>query len=185
MTNHVDGRVIIITGAAGGFGRLVASKTAALGARVVAVDVNETELKSTVESITREGGEAEGVVADVTSRKQMTEAAKRAVTRFGAIDVMVNNAGVMPLALYSDHAVAADAWDRCIDINFRGVLNGIIAVHDQIGGGRLIFTIHVHHLVSAVGGIGHQHLQIEAFQRWQPARDCEGELARKGAAWLR
>ena len=45
---------------------------------------------------------------------------------------MVNNAGTMPLAFFADHARAADAWDRCIDINFRGVLNGIMAVHDQM-----------------------------------------------------
>jgi NADP-dependent 3-hydroxy acid dehydrogenase YdfG len=45
---------------------------------------------------------------------------------------MVNNAGVMPLALYSDHAEAAEAWDRCIDINFKGVLHGISCVHDQM-----------------------------------------------------
>ena len=43
-----------------------------------------------------------------------------------------NNAGVMPLAFYADHAEAADAWERCIDINFKGVLNGIMAVHDQM-----------------------------------------------------
>jgi NAD(P)-dependent dehydrogenase (short-subunit alcohol dehydrogenase family) len=45
---------------------------------------------------------------------------------------MVNNAGVMPLAFYADHAVAADAWDRCIDVNLKGVLHGIIAVHDAM-----------------------------------------------------
>ncbi len=132
VTNHVDGRVIVITGAAGGFGRLVAERVAALGGRVVAADVNEPELKRTIDSIAGQGGSALAVVADVTDRRQMTHLAARAVERFGAIDVMVNNAGVMPLALYADHAVAADAWDRCIDINFKGVLHGIIAVHDQM-----------------------------------------------------
>jgi NADP-dependent 3-hydroxy acid dehydrogenase YdfG len=56
----------------------------------------------------------------------------QAVERWGAVDVLVNNAGVMPLAFFSDHAVAADAWDRCIDINVKGVLNGICAVYDQM-----------------------------------------------------
>jgi len=132
MANHIDGRVIVITGAAGGFGRLVAMRVAALGAKVVAADVNEPELKITIDSIAGRGGSAEAVVTDVTSRSQMAGLAARAVERFGAIDVMVNNAGVMPLALYSDHVAAADAWDRCIDINFKGVLHGIIAVHDQM-----------------------------------------------------
>jgi len=66
MSNHVDGKVIIITGAAGGFGRLVSQKTAALGARVVASDVNEAELKITVDSVLAAGGQIEPVVADVT-----------------------------------------------------------------------------------------------------------------------
>ena len=132
MSNHVDGRVIIITGAAGGFGRLVAQKTAALGARVVASDVNEAELAIMVGTIIANGGRIEAVVADVTDRVEMTNLAARAVDRFGAIDVMVNNAGVMPLAFYADHAEAASAWDRCIDINLKGVLHGIIAVHDQM-----------------------------------------------------
>jgi NADP-dependent 3-hydroxy acid dehydrogenase YdfG len=132
MANHIDGKVIVITGAAGGFGRLVAQKTAALGARVVAADLDEAELDATCASITSEGGSAEPVRADVTVRSDMDALAARAVERFGAIDVMVNNAGVMPLAFYADHADAADAWDRCIDVNLKGVLHGIIAVHDQM-----------------------------------------------------
>ncbi len=132
MANHIDGRVIIITGAAGGFGRLVAQKTAALGARVIAVDVNAQELEVTRASISDAGGEVDVVVADVRELEQMKGVAARAIERFGAIDVLVNNAGVMPLALYADHAAAAEPWDRCIDVNFKGVLHGIIAVHDQM-----------------------------------------------------
>ena len=132
MSNHVDGKVIIITGAASGFGRLVAQKTAALGAQVVVSDVNNAELEATAASITASGGQAECVVADVTRREQMAHLAERATERFGAIDVMINNAGVMPLAFFADHAEAAEAWDRCIDINLKGVLHGISAVHDQM-----------------------------------------------------
>jgi len=132
MASHIDGKTIVITGAAGGFGRLVACKTASLGARVVASDVDEAGLRETVDAVAKEGGSAEGVAADVTSLEQMMQLARRAVDRFGAIDVMVNNAGVMPLAFYADHAAAAEAWDRCIDINLKGVLHGIIAVHDQM-----------------------------------------------------
>jgi len=132
VANHVEGKVIIITGAAGGFGRLVAQKTAALGASVVAADIDEAELKATCDSITAAKGTAEAVRADVTNRTDMHALAQHAIDRFGAIDVMVNNAGVMPLALYADHAEAAEAWDRCIDINLKGVLHGIICVHDQM-----------------------------------------------------
>ena len=141
MANHVDGKVIVITGAAGGFGRLVAQKTAALGAHVVASDVNQAELDVTVNSILETGGSARGVVADVVSRSEMSGLAKTAVEYFGSLDVMVNNAGVMPLAFYSDHHESADAWDRCIDINLKGVLHGISAVYDQMiaqGRGQII-----------------------------------------------
>ena len=132
MTNYVEGKVIVITGAASGFGRLVAQKTAALGERVVAVDRTATELAIVTDEIGATGGEAEKVVADVTDREAMKLMALRALERFDGIDVMVNNAGVMPLAFYADHAVAADAWDRCIDINIKGVVNGIVAVYDTM-----------------------------------------------------
>jgi len=110
MSNHVEGKVVVITGAAGGFGRLVAQKAAALGARVVAADVKQAELKATVESIVGNDGEAHAVIADVTDRSQMASLAAEAILTYGAIDVMVNNAGVMPLAFYADHAKAAEPW---------------------------------------------------------------------------
>ena len=132
MPNYLQGKVIVITGAGGGFGRLVAEKTTARGSRVVAADVDEVALAEAAASITAAGGTIEMVQTDVTDRTQMAALAARAVDRFGAIDVIVNNAGVMPLAFYADHAAAAEAWDRCIDINLKGVLNGICCVHDQM-----------------------------------------------------
>ncbi len=124
--NHIEGRTIIITGAASGFGRLVAEKTAALGANVGACDVDATGLSELA------GERIETGVVDVTDLQAMCAFAERVVERFGAVDVMINNAGTMPLAFYADHRAAAAAWDRCIDINFKGVLHGIIAVHDQM-----------------------------------------------------
>ena len=159
MANHVEGKVIIITGAAGGFGRVVAQKAAALGARVVASDVLASDLEATVASIVEAGGEAEACVADVTNRSQMAALASRAVERFGAIDVIVNNAGVMPLAFFADHAEAAEAWDRCIDINLKGVLHGINCVHDQMieqGRGHVVnvSSIYGNYPVSGAGVYG-------------------------------
>lgn len=130
--SHLAGRVVVVTGAASGFGRLVSLKVAARGARVVASDVNEEGLAETVAAIAQHGGDAIAVRADVTDRASMTALAVRAVEAYGAIDVMLNNAGVMPLAFFADHERAAEAWDRCIDINLKGVLHGIIAVHDQM-----------------------------------------------------
>jgi NADP-dependent 3-hydroxy acid dehydrogenase YdfG len=137
MPNHVKDKVIIVTGAAGGFGRLVSEKTAALGGKLVCADLDSEQLEAVTATIVGAGGVAEGVVADVTQFDQMAALAQRAMQRFGRIDVLVNNAGIMPLAFYADHAQARAAWNRCIDINIKGVLNGILAVHDvMIAQGR-------------------------------------------------
>ncbi len=130
--NHLEKKVIVVTGAAGGFGRIVSEKAAARGAKLVCADINESELNTTVANITSGNGAATAKVTDVTDLAQMKALAAHAVEQFGRIDVMVNNAGVMPLAFYADHENAAEAWSRCIDINFKGVLNGISAVYDQM-----------------------------------------------------
>jgi NADP-dependent 3-hydroxy acid dehydrogenase YdfG len=129
---HLTDKVIAITGGAGGFGRLVATKAAARGARVVIADIDAAAIGAVVDEITAAGGTATGSVADVRDLAAMRALAAHAVEAHGAIDIMINNAGVMPLAYYADHERAADAWDRCIDINIKGVLNGTIAVYDQM-----------------------------------------------------
>ncbi len=129
---HVQGKVVLVTGAGGGFGRLVSQKTAALGASVVATDVDEAGLEQTVDLISASGGKVTGMRADVTVKSDLDEAVRRAVDTFGTVDVLVNNAGIMPLAFFADHAQAWEAWDRAIDINVKGIVHGIAAVHDQM-----------------------------------------------------
>ena len=139
--SHIQGRVIAITGAGGGFGRLVASKAAERGGLIAACDINGDELEQTVEAITAAGGSALAVKGDVTQAGDMAALVAAAVERYGCLDVMVNNAGTMPLAYFADHANALDAWHRCIDINLKGVLNGITAAYDQMisqGRGHII-----------------------------------------------
>lgn len=130
--NYVDGKVILITGAGGGFGRILAQMTASLGARVIATDVNGDAAKETADSVIAAGGQALSYGVDVTRRADLDAAVRGGIEHWGAVDVLVNNAGVMPLAFYSDHVAAAEAWDRSIDINIKGVLNGICAVYDQM-----------------------------------------------------
>ncbi|MFO1199887.1 MAG: SDR family NAD(P)-dependent oxidoreductase [Burkholderiaceae bacterium] len=132
--DHVEDKVVIVTGAGSrtGFGSRVSAMLAARGARVVCSDVDEAALRETVAGIAAQGGEALALKADVTSIDDMKTLAATAVARFGRIDVIVNNAGVMPLAFFADHAAALAAWHRCIDVNFKGVLNGMVAVYDQM-----------------------------------------------------
>jgi NADP-dependent 3-hydroxy acid dehydrogenase YdfG len=132
MANHVAGKSIVITGAGSGFGKLVAERVAALGAKVACADVDVAAAEAVAAAIRASGGTARAFRVDVASIAEMRALATAAVDAFGAIDVMVNNAGIMPLAFYADHAAALEAWHRCIDVNFKGVLNGIVAVHDQM-----------------------------------------------------
>lgn len=141
MKNYVEGKSIIVTGAASGFGKLVSEKAAAMGAKVTCADIDSGALEASVSAIRAAGGTAQAIRADVTSVEEMKAVAHAAIAAYGRIDVMLNNAGVMPLALYSDHAVALEKWYRCIDINFKGVLNGIVSVFDQMmdqGEGHII-----------------------------------------------
>lgn len=132
MSEYLQDKVIVITGAASGFGRLLAEKTAAGGAKVVGVDIDGDALQSLVETIHAAGHSATHVVADVTDIDHMTAAIAHAISTYGAVDVLVNNAGIMPLAFFADHAVAIRQWHKAIDINLKGVVNGISAVYDQM-----------------------------------------------------
>ncbi|HLS15015.1 MAG TPA: SDR family oxidoreductase [Beutenbergiaceae bacterium] len=132
MSNYVDGKVIVITGAGSGFGRLVSEMTAELGANVVATDINEASVRETVEAIRAKGQVAEYQVADVADKAQMDVVARFAAEKFGSIDVLLNNAGIMPLAYFADHEAAWQGWHKSIDINIKGVVNGIASVYDQM-----------------------------------------------------
>ncbi len=132
MSNYLKGKVVVVTGAAGGFGRLVALKSLELGASVVCSDINENSLNQLVEDMKKDDSRVVGIKADVSKLREVSSLVMQTIEEFGQVDVMINNAGIMPLAFYSDHDSAADAWDRCIDINIKGVLNGIIAVYDHM-----------------------------------------------------
>jgi len=141
MANYLAKKVVIITGAGSGFGKLLCEKVIALEGKVVAVDIDEAALNLLVQSLQNAPGEIIGKVVDVTVRQDLKVLSATAIETFGRIDILINNAGTMPLAFFADHAAAEDAWDRCIDINFKGVLNGISAVYDQMifqGSGHIV-----------------------------------------------
>lgn len=137
MTNHVAGKSIVITGGGGGFGKLVAEKAAAMGAMVTLGDIDAAAAGAVATGITSSGGQAQAVATDVTDLDQCRALVGKAVEAYGRVDVMINNAGIMPLAFFSDHAAAYPSWLRCIDINIKGVLNGMVAAYDpMIAAGR-------------------------------------------------
>jgi NADP-dependent 3-hydroxy acid dehydrogenase YdfG len=130
--SHLQGKTMVITGAAGGFGRLVAEMSLECGANVVGLDVDGEAVARAFTELATDGRAAVGMRADVTDAAQVQQAVDAAVDRFGRVDVLVNNAGVMPNAFFADHDRALPAWDRCIDINLKGVLHGVCAVYDHM-----------------------------------------------------
>lgn len=132
MSTYLQDKVIIVTGAASGFGKLISEKCAAGGAKVVSVDVSVDALNEVVDGIRSAGYHVTSHVADVADMAQVQAAARHAVDTYGRIDVIVNNAGVMPLAYFADHESAWEKWHKAIDINIKGVVNGISAVYDTM-----------------------------------------------------
>jgi NADP-dependent 3-hydroxy acid dehydrogenase YdfG len=123
--SELMGKVVAITGASSGIGEATARHLAAQGAKVVLGARRDDRLKAVAAEIEKAGGEAEPLRLDVTRRDDVAAFVKRAQDRFGRLDVLVSNAGLMPLSLLDELKV--DEWDRMIDVNIRGVLHGIAA----------------------------------------------------------
>lgn len=126
MVNEIANKVVIITGASSGLGEAAARQLAAQGASVVLAARRSTRIEALAAEISRAGGNAVAVGADVTKQEDMQRLADAAVEKFGRVDVLVNNAGLMPLSPLE--RLKVDEWDRMIDVNLRGVLYGIAAV---------------------------------------------------------
>jgi NADP-dependent 3-hydroxy acid dehydrogenase YdfG len=122
---EIQGKVVAITGASSGIGEATARRLAAQGARVVIGARRTARLEALVEDIRRQGGEAAHRQLDVTRREDVRSFVGFAVERFGRLDVLVNNAGLMPLSPMEQLKV--EEWERMIDVNIKGVLYGIAA----------------------------------------------------------
>ena len=122
MTEH---KVVAITGAGSGIGAATALLLAKRGMKVVLGSQGKEALKAVADRIAAEGGEAASVSIDVASREDLVRLTTLAQERFGALDVLVSNAGVMPIGPLDDLAV--DDWERMVDVNLKGVLYGIAA----------------------------------------------------------
>ncbi|USL27467.1 SDR family oxidoreductase [Priestia megaterium] len=123
MTN-IKGKVVVIMGASSGIGEATTKKLAQEGAKLVIAARREERLKSLVESLPN--ADISYAVADVTNKEDVQAVVDLAVEKYGRIDVLYNNAGIMPTAPIS--ATRFDEWRQMLDINIMGVLNGIAAV---------------------------------------------------------
>lgn len=125
MANTIGNKIIVITGASSGLGAEAARYLAEQGATVVLGARRTDRIKALADDIEAKGGKALAVETDVTDRASVQNLVDTAVQTYGRIDVLLNNAGVMPLSPLEKLRV--DEWDLMIDVNIKGVLYGIAA----------------------------------------------------------
>lgn len=126
MTNNIQGKTVLITGASSGIGEATAKLLASKGAKVVLGARREDRLKEITQAITEAGGQAIWQELDVTDPEDNLAFVARARETFGGVDAIFLNAGLMPSAPVS--ALKTDEWKRMVDVNINGVLNGVAAV---------------------------------------------------------
>jgi NADP-dependent 3-hydroxy acid dehydrogenase YdfG len=125
MSDNIEGKVVVITGASSGLGEATARHLSAQGARVVLGARRRDRIQALARDLSGGGGKAIAVTTDVADRQQVKALVDAAVEAYGQVDVMINNAGVMPQAPLE--RLKIDEWDRMIDVNIKGVLYGVAA----------------------------------------------------------
>jgi NADP-dependent 3-hydroxy acid dehydrogenase YdfG len=153
--SDVAGKVVAITGASSGIGEAAGRLLAAAGAKVILGARRAERLETIANEIRKSKGEVEIQAIDVTRREDLALFVKKAQDRFGRLDVLIGNAGLMPLSPLDDLRV--DEWDRMIDVNIKGVLYGIAAalpVFRKQGSGHFITVSSVAgHRVAPTGAV--------------------------------
>ena len=133
------GKVALVSGGASGMGRSEAEMFAREGAKVIVADILEAEGKQVADKIVSGGGQARFVKLDVTSEQEWDAATKAAVSAFGKLDVLVNNAGIS--GTYDPDMLSSAAWDKVMAVNAKGVFLGMkyaIPLMKQAGGGAIV-----------------------------------------------
>lgn len=125
MTDNIKGKSIVITGASSGLGEAAARLLAEKGAKVVLAARRTDRIAALAAEINAQGGEAIALATDVTRAEDMQKLVDTAIQQWGRIDVLINNAGVMPLSMLDQAKI--EEWDQMIDVNLRGVLYGVAA----------------------------------------------------------
>ncbi len=126
MGNNIEGKVVIITGASSGIGEAVAKHLTSKGAKVSLAARRKEKLDQIVQDIEQAGGSARAFITDVTKKEDVDALVKNTVEAFGRVDVIFNNAGLMPLSQLEN--LHYEEWEKMIDTNIKGVLYGIGAV---------------------------------------------------------
>lgn len=139
---NIKGKVVVITGASSGMGKVTAIELAKNGAKVVLGARRTEQLQQIVDEIKSKGGEATFVQIDVKNKADLVRLVNTALEKYGKLDVIINNAGVSQLSRIDELDV--DGWEEMIDINLKGVLYGMAAaipVFKQQQSGHIINII--------------------------------------------
>lgn len=150
--NRLDGRVALITGAASGIGKATAQRLAREGAAVLITDIAAEAGEATVKEITDTGGKAAFFRHDVTSESDWEAATARAVELFGALDVVVNNAGMGDIKTIEDTTL--DEWSRTIDIDQTGVFLGMKHAAPHLKKSEHASIVNISSIFGTSGGFG-------------------------------
>lgn len=124
--SEIEDKVVIITGGSSGLGEATARRLAKSGAKVMLAARREEKLKEIVADIEKSGGSAKYQTTDITNRAEVDALVKTTKETYGRVDVLVNNAGLMPLSPIA--AIKVDEWETMVDVNIKGVLYGVAAV---------------------------------------------------------
>lgn len=126
IMSKIQNKVVIITGASSGLGEATARRLAQNGAKLMLTARREDRLQELVNKIEKNGGTAKYTITDVTNRSEVEALVKSTKEAYGRIDVLVNNAGLMPLSPLAETKV--EEWETMVDVNIKGVLYNIAAV---------------------------------------------------------
>ena len=125
MSQGMTGKVVLIAGGSTGIGAETARLLASRGAKVAVAARRQEKLDDVVSGIASTGGSARSYKLDVTDKRQVETVVAAVVAEFGRLDVLINNAGLMPIRPMAE--VNTDEWDAMIDVNIKGTLYGIAA----------------------------------------------------------
>lgn len=195
-SDRLKGRSIIVTGAGSGIGAGIAADLVANGANVVVADINEGAAREVAEEIaSRSGGAAIAVRVDVTDRASIQALMARTVERFGRLDVMFNNAGIIETASYLE--ITEAGWNRLMNVNGLGVLMGTQEAAKQMiaqgTGGKIINTasiggkqgypVFAHYCASKFAVVGLTQAAARAFAEHKITVNCFGPGVVHTALW--
>ncbi len=171
-------KVSIITGAGRGIGHATALKFAREGAKVIVCDINQDWVDETVEEIQSAGGEAIGFKVDVTEKASITAMVKCVVEKYGRIDCLVNNAGIVADSQLKK--MTEDQFDRVIEINLKGVYNCTKAVVDIMLEQRSGVILNASSIVGLYGNFGQTNYAASKFGVIGMVKTWARELGKKG-----